>query len=130
MTSVARTLFRRTFHHLFFVAFFRNEISELEAIQYTNLTSTLNTFFVGFNDILEIPERFFSSFNKLFWLNLDNNHIRSLPTGSLPPSLLTLSIQNNHISKFPMEVVDGLPTLTWCNMRGNYIESIPTNPFR
>ena len=108
----------------------RNEIAELEGIDYTNLTKSLSTLFIGFNDIVEIPPRFFSPFNKLFWLNMDNNHIRDLPAGSLPPSLLTLSLQNNHISKFPLEVIDGLPTLTWCTLRGNYIESIPNQPFK
>ena len=107
---------------------YRNEIAELEGIDYTNLTNSLNTLFLGSNDITHIPSRFFTSFNRLLWLNMDDNHIRDLPNRCLPPSILTLSLQNNHISRFPLELVDSLPALTWCTLRGNYIETIPTAP--
>ena len=108
--------------------YYRNEISELEGIDYTNLTNSLNTLFLGSNDISHVPSRFFTSFNRLIWLNLDDNHIKDLPHNCLPPSILTLSLQNNHISKFPLELVDSLPALTWFILRGNYIETIPTIP--
>ena len=108
--------------------YYRNEISELEGIDYTNLTNSLNTLFLGSNDISHVPSRFFTSFNRLIWLNLDDNHIKDLPHNCLPPSILTLSLQNNHISKFPLELVDSLPALTWFILRGNYIETIPTSP--
>lgn len=79
------------------------------------------------NDIGEVPQGFFAPFNRLMWLNLDNNHIRQVPTRSLPASLITLSVQNNHVSKFPADVIlEELPSLTWCILRGNYIESIPS----
>ena len=110
----------------FLCYFCSNEIAELEGIDYTNLTNSLNTLFLGSNDISHVPSSFFTSFNHLLWLNLDDNHIRDLPDGCMPPSVLTLSIQNNHISKFPIDLVDSLPALTWFTLRGNYIESIPT----
>ena len=111
---------------LYFI--FRNEIAELEGIDYTNLTNSLNTLFLGSNDITTVPSSFFTSFSRLIWLNIDDNHIKDLPQNCLPPSILTLSLQNNHISKFPLELVDSLPSLTWFILRGNYIENIPTNP--
>ena len=108
--------------------FYRNEIAELEGIDYTNLTNSLNTLFLGSNDITVVPPSFFTSFSRLIWLNIDDNHIKDLPHNGLPPSILTLSLQNNHISKFPLDLVDSLPSLTWFILRGNYIENIPVDP--
>jgi Leucine-rich repeat (LRR) protein len=72
-----------------------------------------------------LPAHFFGSFKRLVWLNVDNNHLRDLPVGSLPPSIVTLSATNNYITKFPMEITNNLPSLTWFTLRGNYIETLP-----
>jgi Leucine-rich repeat (LRR) protein len=66
-----------------------------------------------------------SSFKRLLWLNLDNNHLRDVPVASLPPTIVTLSITNNYITKFPLDVTNSLPSLTWFTLRGNYIETLP-----
>jgi len=71
----------------------------------------------------------FSSFKRLLWLNLDNNHLRDIPVASLPPTIVTLSVTNNYITKFPLDVTNSLPSLTWFTLRGNYIETLPGTYF-
>ena len=85
--------------------------------------------FLGENQIIDIPADFFSSFQRLLWLNLDNNHIREIPRFSLARSIHTLSLSNNQIRTFPLEAVEALASLTWFTMRGNYIETIPEKSF-
>ena len=71
-----------------------------------------------------------SSFKRLLWLNLDNNHIREVTPHSLSPTIHTLSISHNQIRSFPVDAVEALSSLTWFKLRGNYIETIPEQSFR
>ena len=55
---------------------FSNQIVRLADSYYLNFRNTLTTFFLGENQITQLPPDFFSAFKRLLWLNLDNNHIR------------------------------------------------------
>ena len=96
---------------------------------YLNFRATLTTLFLGENQIINIPNDFFSSFKRLLWLNLDNNHIREVAQHSLAPTIHTLSLSNNQIRSFPLEAIESLTSLTWFKLRGNYIETIPEKQF-
>ena len=91
--------------------------------------NTLTTLFLGDNQIISLPDDFFSSFKRLLWLNLDNNHIREIPKHSLARTIHTFSISNNQVRTFPQEAIEELTSLTWFTIRGNYIETIPETPF-
>lgn len=96
---------------------------------YLNFRNTLTTLFLGENQITDIPNDFFSSFKRLLWLNLDNNHIREISRHSLAVTIHTLSLSNNQIRAFPLDAIESLTSLTWFKLRGNYIETIPEKPF-
>ncbi len=124
--KLRKQLLKATHSIVFYLTFScRNEISELDDEGPASFKNTVSTVFFGENDLGEIPSKFFSSFKRLLWLNLDNNHLRDVPLGSLPPSIVTLSVTNNYITKFPLEVTNNLPSLTWFTLRGNYIETLP-----
>ena len=109
---------------------FRNQIVNLTDSYYLNFRNTLTTLFLGENQITTIPNDFFSSFKRLLWLNLDNNHIREVSSHSLASTIHTLSLSSNQIRSFPLEAIESLTSLTWFKLRGNYIETIPELPFR
>ena len=96
---------------------------------YLNFRNSLTSFFLGENQITNIPRDFFSSFKRLLYLNLDNNHIRDIIPHSLAPTIHTLSLSNNQLRTFPLEAIEALTSLTWFKIRGNYIETIPETSF-
>lgn len=67
---------------------------------------------------------------KLSWLNLDSNKLRTIDPQSLPLSLQTLSVSHNMLTRFPSDVVDALPELAWLYLRDNHISHLVSLSFK
>ncbi|XP_066260002.1 chaoptin isoform X1 [Euwallacea similis] len=112
-----------------------NQISSING-EWSYMKSTLNTLFMGQNDLTEIADT--SSHNShnglrqlksLTWLNADANKIHKIHKHSLPSSLKTVSFSYNLIENFPLDIISAMPRLEWLYLRGNHIKTIPEHTF-
>ncbi|CAH1126142.1 unnamed protein product [Ceutorhynchus assimilis] len=117
---------------------FRNQISSANG-DWSYMKTSLNTLFVGQNDLTEIADTSSSSphsthtgikqLKSLTWLNADANRIHKIHKHSLPSSLKTVSFSYNLIENFPLDIIATMPHLEWLYLRGNHIKSIPDYTF-
>ncbi|KAH1001669.1 hypothetical protein HUJ04_005657 [Dendroctonus ponderosae] len=112
-----------------------NQIASING-DWSHMKSSLNTLFIGHNDITEIadtsPHNVHSGIRQLkylTWLNADSNRIHKIHKHSLPSSLKTASFAYNLIENFPLDIIANMPHLEWLYLRGNHIRSIPEHTF-
>ncbi|KAG8260801.1 biological adhesion [Homalodisca vitripennis] len=105
---------------------FLNLISSLDAEDWSYLRDTLDTLFLGENDLQELPLEVLVSLRRLAWLNLDHNNLRTVRVENLPESLQTLSVQHNYLSELPD--IEPLYRLVRLCLRGNNLRSVTVRP--
>ncbi|XP_050296356.1 chaoptin-like isoform X2 [Anthonomus grandis grandis] len=115
-----------------------NQISSTNG-DWSYMKLSLNTLFVGQNDLTEIADTSSTSphgshsgirqLKYLTWLNADANRIHKIHKHSLPASLKTVSLSYNLIENFPLDVIASMPHLEWLYLRGNHIKTIPDYTF-
>ncbi|KAL1514147.1 hypothetical protein ABEB36_003454 [Hypothenemus hampei] len=117
-----------------------NQISSTNG-EWSYMKTTINTLFIGQNDITEIADSSSSSISPhnshtgirqlkfLTWLNADSNRIHKIHKHSLPASLKTVSFSYNLIENFPLDIIANMPHLEWLYLRGNHIKTIPEHTF-
>src|SRR6185503_15225538 len=69
------------------------------------------------NSLDLIPNKLFSAFGRLVWLDLSSNFIRNVTQEQLPPNLQTLILMKNRFQHFPSRVFH-LKTLSWLILSG------------
>ncbi|KAG8260799.1 biological adhesion [Homalodisca vitripennis] len=105
---------------------FLNRISSLDTADWSYLRDTLDTLFLGENDLQELPLGALVSLRRLAWLNLDHNKLRTVRAENLPESLQTLSVQHNYLSELPD--IEPLYRLVRLCLRGNNLRSVTLRP--
>ncbi|XP_028648442.2 leucine-rich repeat-containing protein 27-like [Erpetoichthys calabaricus] len=87
--------------------------------------SRIENLYLEGNELLNVPDDFFSKMPNLLWLDLRNNNLTSLPASiGQHCCLKTLLLEGNPIQKLPIEL-GNLYTLTALNLRNCPIEFPP-----
>lgn len=96
----------------------------------SHLKHTLQTLYIGDNDIADISDNTLTFYDRLNWLNIDSNKLGTVAASNLPTSLRTLSYCQNYVQDFPSDLLESMSDLSRLYVRGNYVRQLPLHSFR
>ncbi len=97
---------------------------------WSRIKETLQTLYLGDNDVVDISQNAFTYYERLTWLNMDANKLSAVSSHHLPASLRTLSYSHNYVQHFPGDLLENLADLTRLYVRGNYVRQLPLHTLR
>ena len=104
--------------------------SSLKAGDFYGLTS-LTRLYLGWNDLVTLPDGIFDQLTSLTWLSLGHNAFSTLPDGIFDQltSLTRLDLMENDLVALPDGIFDQLTSLTEFDLGGNALSTLPDGIF-